>query len=215
MGNRFRLSNTDLFFNKVISRNPALQKLYKSVNSIVFIRKVLSYYYPDIPRFTFTEARPLSPIRSIIDRLFFAPMLRKLYFKCSQQKLKNTEIERNLFRDGSTLSLYFDISFGLNGYSSPPHLDNPSRVAAFLIYFSDQGDNKGSGGEFNIYDSPDFVKGSRNVNPENLKLVKSLVPKKNLFVSFLSNESSFHGVPCLKDSLHPRCFIYAGITIDD
>ena len=106
------------------------------------------------------------------------------------------------YTENKGVYLRFDISSASNGYFRLPHTDSDGTIFAFLVYLEDQINIGGDGGEFVI-------------NDKNLNTFKSIKPKKNKALFFLSNTESFHSVSKISNAKGWRKFIYGGFTSTD
>lgn len=219
MGSRSRLSNDDKNFYSVLANNPSLERLYELVNTKEFcsnLFEALGYKTNDFNYHASHLRQSSNNVRGVITALlnrwkiirFFKPLVYRVLVKPFRQGAwsKNSAIEAN------DIYIHFDISIAKNGYVSSPHLDSPKRVAAFLLYFSEAEETGGSGGDFTVYREIDGVRGQQDLSFTNVIPVTSFSPKHNLFVSFVSSDLAYHGVPEIQGATHPRRFIYVGIS---
>ena len=114
------------------------------------------------------------------------------------------------------LYLHLDISSSHNGYKREIHHDNPNRLVAFVIYFSDAAESEGQGGEFVIHrhrTKKRYAEYERQPDPADTTVHETLTPKRGLGVVFLSTRNSYHSVPILAGATKSRKFIYGGLSV--
>ena len=90
------------------------------------------------------------------------------------------------------------------GTTRTTHIDNPQELYAGLLYFR-QPNDKGTGGDFEIFDTPDvkrvLKRKGREVTEDTKKtLVRTVKYEPNTFVMFLNTGQSVHGVTPRQDA---------------
>lgn len=207
MVNRRFLSNDNPDFYNYIDKKKSWFQLYNKINNYDFYKKILDLlldnkkYEDQIYKLIFYDtfykknkvkfnlAYYLREITQIIPRIKIFNHLRNF--------------TKNLFYkdhgNNNGVYLRFDISSASNGYFRTPHTDSDGTIFAFLVYLEDQTNIGGSGGDFII-------------NDEKLNIIKSIKPKKNKAIFFLSNKNSYHSVSKICNANGWRKFIYAGFT---
>ncbi len=109
-----------------------------------------------------------------------------------------------------------DICLAENGYKRSPHIDREYHFVINFLYLNDPYTDDSKGGELILHEFKDSYKNTNLCNdkfPEisSLKNIVSIKPKKNLFVSFLRNNNSYHSVPEMRKFENTRKFIFFGI----
>ena len=209
MVNRRFLSNDNPDFYKYIYEKKFWAEFYKKINNYNFYKNVLDLLLSEEQQYkkfyelsffdnfnkknklTFNLNYYLREMTQIVPRIKFFNYLRNFTKKI---------LYKNNRRDG--VYLRFDISSASNGYFRTPHTDSDGTILAFLVYLEDQVNIGGTGGEF-------------VVNDTNLNEIKSIRPKKNKALFFLSNKKSLHSVSKIKNANGWRKFIYGGFTCTD
>jgi len=84
------------------------------------------------------------------------------------------------------------------GTTRTTHIDNPQELYAGLLYFR-QDNDKSTGGDFEIFDTPDLKgvykhKGREVAEDTKKTLVRTVKYEPNTFVMFLNTSKSVHGV---------------------
>ena len=209
MINRRFLSNDNPDFHKYINEKKFWLEFYKKVNNYNFYKNILNLLLSGDQKYnkfyelsffdnfykknkiTFNLSYYLREMSQIIPRIKFFNSLRHLTKKI---------LYKSNLSDG--VYLRFDISSASHGYFRTPHTDSDGTILAFLVYLEDQINIGGTGGEFVI-------------NDINHNKIKSISPKKNKALFFLSNKKSLHSVSKIKNANGWRKFIYGGFTCTD
>ena len=210
MVNRRFLSNDNPDFYNYLSRNKSWSKFYKNINTYDFYEKILNLllqktdYKNNFYKLLFYENHYkksklkfnlsyfTKEITQIVPQIKFFNFFRK-----TLKKFLYINYTKN-----SGVYLRFDISSASNGYFRQPHTDSDGTIFAFLVYLEDQINIGGEGGDFLI-------------NDKNLNVIKSIKPKKNKALFFLSNKDSIHSVSKIANAKGWRKFIYGGFTSTD
>ena len=206
MGNRRFLSNDNPNFFKYIDNNKYWLKFYQEINSKKFYKKILKNLVhqdlqlkKNLSRLKFNKDFHKKN-KFIFNLTFYIKEFTKLipknkFFNKIKIMIKNTFYEKK--KDDCYLR--FDLSAASNEYYREPHCDSDGTILAFLIYLEDQKNIGGQGGNFIIH-------------KKNKTIFKSIKPKKNTAVFFLSNKNSIHSVSKITNAIGWRKFIYGGYT---
>ena len=207
MVNRRFLSNDNPDFYDYLNQSKIWSEFYNRINNYEFYENILNLLLGE-NKYN-KKFHNLKYLNSFYKKnwlifnitYFFREITQKFpntnLFDFLRKKIKNL-IYNNNFEDNG-LYLRFDISSASNGYFRDPHRDSDGTIMAFLIYFEDQENIAGTGGNFLI-------------NDENSNIIRSVKPKKNKAVFFLSNEKSYHSVSKISGANGWRKFIYGGFT---
>lgn len=207
MVNRRFLSNDNPKFFEYIKDNKFWLKFYETINCNDFYHQVLNLlvtknennfklfdqpYLSDFNRMNLIKFNLSYYFRELTQKI-----PRNKFFNVSRKIVKKILYNRKKNQD--SIYLRFDISSASNGYFRSPHRDSDGTILAFLVYLEDQINIGGKGGDFIINDSQ-------------FNIFKSIKPKKNKALFFLSNEKSYHSVSKICNAIGWRKFIYGGFT---
>ena len=207
MVNRRFLSNDNPHFYDYLKKNNFWFEFYNRINKFEFYEDVLNLllennehnqklytfnYHNNFYKKNWLKFNISYFLKEITQRI---PNTN--FFDFFRKKTKNLIYNYNVNDHG--LYLRFDISSASNGYFRDPHRDSDGTILAFLVYLEDKENIGGTGGNFLI-------------NDEKSNIIKSIEPKKNKAIFFLSNEKSYHSVSKIIGAKDWRKFIYGGFT---
>ncbi len=105
--------------------------------------------------------------------------------------------------------LLFCFNISKNGGFSLPHTDSSRKLISLVFFFVDDNWSKNNGGFVNLYKPIDekFENNWRNqrIDPKNLTLIKTIIPKKNKIYGFKKTKNSYHSVEkVMSENTNPR-----------
>lgn len=132
-------------------------------------------------------------------------------FEIVDFNFEDTEIinKKNIKKSDKTKILYprLDVGTGLKNYGvntggKGPHIDNPQRLISILYYCG--GFSSIEGGEHRIYEI--------DTHANDLKISKTIFPKKNTLIASMQNNIAFHDVNPISDINGQRNAFYMAIS---
>jgi hypothetical protein len=210
MGGRSRLANDRQEFYSTIVNSPHLRALYDVFNNEDFVRELLKRMLAAFPGSS--EALRIKHVLAVGS---FDPMgaIKQSSIICRLRRFFLRGPMRSFFQP--KFFLHFDVSSASNGYYRETHLDGSNRMVAGLVYFNFSKSPGATGGEFAICE-PTIKTTKRQLEPEEAKVIKLIVPEPGMVFCFLNDSRGYHGVPLMEgfSASDKRYFCYFGISTE-
>lgn len=213
-GTGFDIYRGDTAYDRLVASSDAWKELDAFINSPAFVEKYMEVFGPDLIKLGSTvEVDPSEYDRDLVEG-------REALTEHKTIKERVGELFHKLkAKTPSKVRLFtrLDIERGTVGYDKPPHCDRANRLCSLIIYFTDLEAEGIEGGELNIYKLKEERAPSdhaRHPKADEVDIVATLSPKKNLGVFFPCSNNSYHGVNAIRTPGRSRDFLYINISTD-